>query len=157
MGLGKIIMHQKGFTLIELMIVIAIIGILAAFAIPQYNKYVARAQVAEAFGLLAPVKKAVGLYYQEHGTYPTDSDEDDRLAALGLTDKYSLGGDYVDLVNVILLGRINVVFASKANHLIAGKRFQLRPISTTGSTISWRCVPNGSPNEIAIEFIKSCH
>ena len=121
-----------------------------------YNKYVARAQVAEAFGLLAPVKKAVGLYYQEHGEYPTHSDEDDRLAALGFTDKYSLGGDYVDLVNVILLGRINVVFASKANHLIAGKRFQLRPISTTGSTFSWRCVPY-APAPIAIEFIKSCH
>ena len=62
--------RKKGFTLIELMIALAIIAILAAIAIPQYNKYVARTQVAEAFALLGPVKQALTLYHQENGDFP---------------------------------------------------------------------------------------
>ncbi len=62
--------NTKGFTLIELMIVVAIIGILAAIALPQYNNYVARTQVAEAFTLVGTVKQALTLYYQESGEFP---------------------------------------------------------------------------------------
>ena len=62
---------QKGFTLIELMIVVAIIGVLAAVAIPQYQNYVARAQVAEGFSLVASGKMAVAEYYNETGNSTT--------------------------------------------------------------------------------------
>ena len=150
---------QKGFTLIELMIVVAIIGILAAIAMPQYNKYVARTQVAEAYALLAPVKAALGLYYQESQSWPTGSDTQ-KHDALGIPERDSFGGDYVARIALINDGRVNVVFdteASGVNTLIAEKRFQLRPVATTGGSITWRCVPNGVPDDIGLEYIKSCN
>ncbi len=85
-------MKQKGFTLIELMIVVAIIGILAAIAMPQYNKYVARTQVAEAFVLVAPVKRALTLYYQENGEFPEYTATPERHNALGIPQCKELGG-----------------------------------------------------------------
>ena len=57
-------------------------------------------------------------------------------------------------------GRVNVTFATEAsgvNTLIAEKRFQLRPVATTGGSITWRCVPNGVPDDIGLEYIKSCN
>ncbi|EMT7316869.1 pilin, partial [Neisseria gonorrhoeae] len=65
---------QKGFTLIELMIVIAIVGILAAVALPAYQDYTARAQVSEAILLAEGQKSAVTEYYLNHGEWPEDND-----------------------------------------------------------------------------------
>ncbi|ENV5607332.1 pilin [Neisseria gonorrhoeae] len=66
---------QKGFTLIELMIVIAIVGILAAVALPAYQDYTARAQVSEAILLAEGQKSAVTEYYLNHGEWPEDNDD----------------------------------------------------------------------------------
>ena len=68
-------MKHKGFTLIELMIVVAIIGILAAIAIPQYQNYVARAQVSEALVMASGAKTAVAEYYMINGTFPQSNSE----------------------------------------------------------------------------------
>jgi type IV pilus assembly protein PilA len=62
---------QKGFTLIELMIVVAIIGILAAVAIPQYQDYTVKAKLSKVTGIAAPIKTALALYNQENGGFPT--------------------------------------------------------------------------------------
>jgi len=156
--------RQKGFTLIELMIVIVIIGILAAIAMPQYNKYVARTQVAEAFTLLGPVKQALTLYCQEFGEFPTHNRMNDRHDALGIPQPrlYRASSDYVNQIQVIRFnGRIRVIFDNSSqgvNALIANKRFDLQPRPDGSCAItSWRCVPSGGLSRgIDEEYIKSC-
>jgi type IV pilus assembly protein PilA len=65
--------RQRGFTLIELMFVVSIIGILASIAIPAYQDYMTRAKVAEVFELSSPVKRAIADYYAYHGEMPKDN------------------------------------------------------------------------------------
>ena len=155
----KRLVRQKGFTLIELMIVVAIIGILAAIAIPQYNKYVARTQVAEAFALLGPVKLALTLYYQENGNFPDQDDLDERHAALGIPTSQEYRSSAVNIRALQVLkdsGRIRIEFKAspKVSPLIQRKRFEM---IASMSAISWSCAPvdeGGRPIDEA--YITSC-
>ncbi|HGO8290397.1 TPA: pilin, partial [Neisseria meningitidis] len=85
---------QKGFTLIELMIVIAIVGILAAVALPAYQDYTARAQVSEAILLAEGQKSAVTEYYLNHGEWPKNN------TSAGVASSSEIKGKYVEKVEV---------------------------------------------------------
>ncbi|HFA7947028.1 TPA: pilin, partial [Neisseria gonorrhoeae] len=111
---------QKGFTLIELMIVIAIVGILAAVALPAYQDYTARAQVSEAILLAEGQKSAVTGYYLNHGTWPKDN-----TSAGVASSPTDIKGKYVKSVTVAK-GVVTAQMASTGvNKEIKDKRLSL--------------------------------
>lgn len=121
---------QKGFTLIELMIVVAIIGILAAIALPAYQDYTARAQMSEAMVLADGQKGAVAEYYADKGAMPADN-----LAA-GIAS--TISGKYVTSV-VVVSGKItSTMNASGVAAGVQGKKLNLTPTPTNGAVI-WAC------------------
>ena len=126
---------QQGFTLIELMIVVAIIGILAAIAIPAYQDYTIRAQVSEGMSLASGVRTAVSESFQTTGNWPADND------AAGVEASGSITGSYVTSVGVSVDGSRGVItatFGSGANAAIDGDTLTL--IGTDqGGSISWTC------------------
>jgi type IV pilus assembly protein PilA len=128
---------QKGFTLIELMIVVAIIAILAAIAIPAYQDYTIRSQVSEGLSLADGSKTAIAEFYSNTGRLPSNN------GSAGLATDASIGGNYVQKVNVTG-GLITVTyggtgtFGSKANSKLTGATLLLSPSPSTGS-ISWAC------------------
>ncbi|HFB1388626.1 TPA: pilin, partial [Neisseria gonorrhoeae] len=123
---------QKGFTLIELMIVIAIVGILAAVALPAYQDYTARAQVSEAILLAEGQKSAVTEYYLNHGEWPKDNDS----AGVASSDK--IKGKYVQKVEVAK-GVVTATMKSDGvNKEIKGKKLSLWGRREDGS-VKWFC------------------
>ncbi|HEZ6231087.1 TPA: pilin [Neisseria meningitidis] len=123
---------QKGFTLIELMIVIAIVGILAAVALPAYQDYTARAQVSEAILLAEGQKSAVTEYYLNHGIWPGDN------SSAGVASSSTIKGKYVEKVEV-KNGVITAQMASSGvNKEIQGKKLSLWAKRQDGS-VKWFC------------------
>ncbi|HFC3835357.1 TPA: pilin, partial [Neisseria gonorrhoeae] len=124
---------QKGFTLIELMIVIAIVGILAAVALPAYQDYTARAQVSEAILLAEGQKSAVTEYYLNNGKWPADN------GAAGVASSATdIKGKYVKEVKVangVVTAQMN---PSGVNNEIKGKKLSLWAKRQDGS-VKWFC------------------
>ncbi|HEZ0598349.1 TPA: pilin [Neisseria meningitidis] len=123
---------QKGFTLIELMIVIAIVGILAAVALPAYQDYTARAQVSEAILLAEGQKSAVTEYYLNHGEWPANN------SSAGVATSANIKGKYVQSVTVAN-GVITAQMASSnVNKEIKDKKLSLWAKRQDGS-VKWFC------------------
>ncbi|HEZ5970741.1 TPA: pilin [Neisseria meningitidis] len=123
---------QKGFTLIELMIVIAIVGILAAVALPAYQDYTARAQVSEAILLAEGQKSAVTEYYLNHGEWPANN------SSAGVATSANIKGKYVQSVEVKNGVVTATMLSTGVNNEIKGKKLSLWAKRQDGS-VKWFC------------------
>ena len=136
-------MQNRGFTLIELMIVVAIISILATLALPSYQDRVIKAQVGEGLALADVVKHTVADYYAKYGKLPKDN------ARAGLPGAQKIIGNYVSAIGIVD-GAINITLGNRANKHAVGKVLTLRPAIVAEANIvpiSWVCgfasVPDG--------------
>jgi type IV pilus assembly protein PilA len=126
---------QQGFTLIELMIVVAIIAILAAIAISQYQDYVIRSQVSEGSSLADGTKTAVAEFVNHYGRFADDN------ASYGLAAPASISGKYVTGVDAgagVAPGVIDDTYGNQAHTAISTFHLAFSPITHAGS-IEWTC------------------
>ena len=127
--------RQQGFTLIELMIVVAIIAILAAVALTAYLNYTIRSQVTEGLNLAGGAKSAVSEYYHERGDFPADND------AAAIAAPGDIRGKYVTAVT-IADDVITITYGDQANTRISGETVTLTAADNSGS-LTWTCASGG--------------
>ncbi|MEM1173184.1 MAG: pilin [Pseudomonadota bacterium] len=125
---------QQGFTLIELMIVVAIIGILAAIAIPAYQDYTIRAQISEGLSLAGGAKTAIAEFYQDSGAFPNDN------TSAGISNSNEIQGKYVSDVAVGTNGVITISYGqADANANIGNGQVTLTPDDGNPGSVTWEC------------------
>jgi type IV pilus assembly protein PilA len=136
--------RQQGFTLIELMIVVAIIGILASLATSAYQTYSVRAQVAEGISLSTNAKTPIVNYFQDRGQAPANRVQ----AGLTANDTDSVG-NYVTSLAVVN-GRIDITFGNRASATIAGQSLSLTPYETPSRAVVWVCGTSSPPAGLSL-------
>ncbi|MEO1820184.1 pilin [Pseudomonas sp.] len=127
--------HNHGFTLIELMVVCAIIGILASIALPSYQTYIQRSEITEAVSMAGSLKSRINDYYEQRLAFPADN------SAAGMPAPQQLIGNRITGV-VVESGAIHVTLGNKASQPLQGKTLTFRPAVVTGSPtspIAWLC------------------
>lgn len=140
---------QQGFTLIELMIVVAIVGILAAIAIPAYQDYIVRSKVSEGMARLAEGKTTVAEWYASNGgtSFPGTA------ASVGLN---TAGAHYIRSVawtgGVAGTAKITLTMAGTADVAIAGETIDMTTVATTDGVVTWECGP-GTTNPVDAKYL----
>lgn len=135
MFVGEKMNKQRAFTLIELMIVIAIMGILSTIALPTYQSRVIRAQISEATVVTDDLKSQINAYYQKTQQFPINNE------ALGVPKAEKLIGNYVTKISVAK-GAINVHLGNRINAHVKDKILSFRPAiveNSPKSPIAWVC------------------